>query len=100
MIRRLLQLFRHDPEPRRLVLFSACGALAVVAGFVAVTPQQAESFIARWGYYFLFGVFAAFVIFAHRVARPRRDVWRGWLRAPGWPGIVIVLAADWLNSYE
>ena len=92
MTRPLLHLLRTAPEPRRLTLFVLCAALAVVAGFVAVTPLMAQDLIKGWGYYYILTLFALFVFYGWRVATARREMWRGWLRAPGWPAIVILLA--------
>ena len=99
----LLHLLRTASEPRRLFLFAGCVALALVIGFIVVPPIMAEQLITDWGYYYMLGLFALFVLYAWRVGAARRDVWQGWLRAPGWPGWVIGLAAAfalWTDSFK
>lgn len=93
MIRPLLQLFRESAGRRRLVLFGLCAALALAAGFVLVSPRQAEIIIGAGGYYYLLGLVAGFAVYAARVCAARRAVWREWLRRPGWPGLVIACGA-------
>jgi hypothetical protein len=103
VIARLLHLLRSAPEPRRLGLFAVSAGLAFGVGFVVVTPRAAEELISHWGYYFIFGVFAWFLYHAQRVAAARGEVWRGWLRAPGWPAVVIVVAsafALWSDPFK
>ncbi|MBI5771815.1 MAG: hypothetical protein HZA93_28850 [Verrucomicrobia bacterium] len=103
MIRRLPPLLKTGPAARRLGLFALCGALAAGVGFFAITPRQAESLITQGGYFFLFAVFAGFVIYAGRVVQARRAVWQAWLRAPGWPLVVITAAsavALWSDPFK
>ena len=103
MIRPLLYLLRTAPEPRRIVLFALGVALAFALGFFAVDPKTAEHLIAAWGYYYIAGVFAAFVVCAWRVAAPRRAVWLGWLRRPGWAGVALALGtafAIWCDPFR
>ena len=76
---------------RRILLFSACGAAAVYAGYRAVPTITAGHLIIAWGYYYMLAVFSLFVAFAVRVARARREVWQGWLRRPGPGGLAIGL---------
>lgn len=92
MIRPLFNLLRSAPEPRRLVLFAVVALAAVVLGFGAVSPAAGKDLITAWGYYYILGVFVAFVFFAWRVAAARSEIWRGWLRRPGWPGCMILVA--------
>jgi hypothetical protein len=105
VIRSLLLLLKPagPRERRRLVFFLLCSLAAMVIGFVAVPVVQAERLIIVGGYYYIFGVFAAFVWFACRVARARNDVWRAWLRRPGWAGVAIALAAGcsiWIDPFK
>ncbi len=93
MLRSLLQLVRASPDRARLALFAVAAALAFAIGFVLVPPLVARSFIMSGGYYYILGLFVLFGCFAWRVARDRSEVWRGWLRRPGWAALVIVLAA-------
>ncbi len=87
----------------RLLLLVASGALAVAFGFVLVTPTTAEQLIAGGGYYYMLGLFALWVFFACRVAQARREVWRGWLRRPGWVGVALAVATAfvlWADTYQ
>ena len=99
-----LREFVRDPAAvKRLVLFVLSGALAVVIGFVAISPATAGNLIAQLGYYYMLGLFSLFVFFAVRVARARRSVWSEWLRRPGWPALVILGAtafALWSDSFQ
>lgn len=70
---------------------SAVGAVYV--GFFAVPPRLASVFIARGGYYYMLGLFAAFVFLGLRVLRARREVWAAWLRRPGAPGLALLAAS-------
>jgi hypothetical protein len=92
VIRSILSLVRTAPDPRRCALFALCAALALLTGFYSVSPVVAKSLIRALGYYYMLGLFVLFVVFAWRVAAPRRAVWLGWLRRPGWPGLVLALA--------
>ncbi len=103
MIRSLLTLFRTVAEPRRLLLFGLMAGLALVAGFFSVSSRQAAGLIREWGYYYLLGVFVLFVVYAWRLASARPEVWRTWLRRPGWPGAVILAAtafAVWGDPFK
>ena len=93
MIQRLIRLLRTAPDRPRLLLFSLCAALAFVVGFISLRPLTAQHLITAWGYYYILAMFSLFVAFALRVLRARETVWRGWVRRPGWPGLVIALAA-------
>ncbi len=86
-------MWQATTERSRLLLFVACGALALILGFVAISPAQAETLIKGGGYYYMFGLFAAFVFYGTRILGERPNVWRSWLRRPGWPGVVILLGA-------
>ncbi len=99
-----LSQFPLDPDARkRLWLFALSGALAVVVGFVAISPRMAGWLIAGAGYYYMLGLFSLFVFFAIRVARARQPVWREWLRRPGWPALAILAAtgfALWSDPFQ
>jgi hypothetical protein len=103
VIRRFLRLLRTAPEPRRLALLALAGAAAVVLGFVAVSPRMAEKLIATGGYYYMTALFVGFAFYAWRVAAPRAEVWRGWLRRPGWAGAGLAAAtvfALWCDPFR
>lgn len=69
------------------------GAFAFALGFLAFTPATLELMIRQGGYYYVAAVFVGFCFYALRLARSRADIWRRWLRSPGWPGLAIVGAA-------
>jgi hypothetical protein len=100
----LLSQFVSDPPTRkRLLLFGLSGALALLIGFVVVTPHAAEVLIAHAGYYYMLGLFGLFGFYAIRVARPRQAVWSDWLRRPGWPALAIAGAtafALWSDPFQ
>lgn len=88
----LLALVRTAPEPRRLVLFAISAVVAVVVGFRLVSPTAAKDLIVAYGYYYMFGLFAAGGYYAWRVTAARSEVWRTGWRRPGWPGVAILVA--------
>lgn len=99
----LLRLFRTAPEPRRLALFGLLAVLALVTGFFSISPLTAKRLITGWGYYYMLGLFAAFIFYGWRVLSPRREVWLGWLRRPGWAGSALVVAtafALWSDPFK
>ncbi len=103
MTARLFHLLRTAPDPRRLALFGLSALLALALGFVAVDTRMAEHLISAWGYYYIAGVFAAFLVCGWSVAAARRAVWLGWLRRPGWAGLVIVAGtacAVWCDPFK
>ena len=103
MIRPLLNLIRAAPDPRRVGLFVACTLVALITGFVTVSPYTAKLIITAGGYYYMLGLFALFGWLGFRVAAPRRAVWLGWIRRPGWPGALILLAtafALWSDPFK
>jgi len=103
VIRPLLHLLRAPAHRRALLLFGLCSTLALFLGFFAISPRLAETLISAWGYYYILGVFGAFACFAWRVAGPRRAVWLGWLRRPGWAGLALAAAsafALWCDPFK
>ena len=103
MIRRLTRFLRTAPELRRLTLFALFAVLAVVLGFITVTPTDAERLIVEGGYYYMLGLFSLFVFYGWRVAARRRDVWLGWLRHPGSAALVLAAAtlfAIWADPFR
>lgn len=90
-------------QPGRAALFGAAAIAACALGFVVVSPKQAEKLIEQGGYYYMLVLFAAWVWLAAGIARERADVWRGWLRRPGWAGVAIVVGtavAIWIDDYK
>ena len=88
---------------KRLILFALCGAAALEIGYFAIPTIPAGHLIINWGYYYILGVFSLFVLFAFRLARSRREVWRGWIRRPGIAGAVIasgLVFALWSDSFK
>jgi hypothetical protein len=103
VIRRLVTLLRTAPASRRVVLFALFGALAFVTGFIAIPPTLAERLIVGGGYYYMLGLFSLCVYCGWRVAARRRVVWFGWLRRPGWVGLVLAAAtvfAIWADPFK
>jgi hypothetical protein len=102
-VRALISLLAGVEARRRCAIFALAAVAAMVLGFVAVTPETAEKLIQSGGYYYVLGLFSAFLFFAFRVLRERQEVWRGWLRRPGWAGVVIVAAAAfaiWCDPFK
>lgn len=102
-MRRFISLVAGAPDPRRLLLFALCGAVAVFVGYFAVSPIPAGHMIIAWGYYYILGVFSLFVLFALRLARSRAALLGSWIRRPGIAGLAIaagVLFAVWSDSFK
>ncbi len=100
---RLAALFRDSAARRAGLLLAASAVVAGVVGFVLVPPATAERLIVQGGYYYILGVFALAGWYAVRVAAPRREVWRPWLRRPGWTAVVVVAAtafAVWSDAFR
>lgn len=88
----LLAQFRTD---RRLQLFALAAVLAVLLGFVALSPAQALAFITFGGYWAMLGVFVWYVWSLWRLAREEK--WRpSQLLAGGWKIPVFVCACGLL----
>jgi hypothetical protein len=103
VIRTVLQLLRTTPDRSRLGLFAVAALLAFGIGFLAVSPPVAERLIISGGYYYILTLFVLFGYFAWRVLRGRQVAWRGWLQRPGWPALVIALAAAfaiWCDPFK
>ncbi len=88
---------------KRLLLFVLCGAAALEIGYFAIPTIPAGHLIINFGYYYILGVFSLFVLFACRIARSRRDVWRAWIRRPGIAGAAIasgLVFTVWSDSFK
>ena len=100
---RNLRLLVIQPEARKPLLgFLLSAVLAIFIAFAAVTPAQAERLIVKGGYFYILAVFAAWMIFAGRLMRARRDVCLSWVRRPGLVGFVLVAAtvfAVWSDDF-
>ncbi len=92
MIQRLGQLLGERAVRWRLALFALAGVAAVVLGFRLFTPDQVGRLIIHGGYPFMLALFAGFIFFAVRVAKPHRDEFAAWLRRPGWGGLAVLAA--------
>ena len=95
-------LVRDRSDRVRLALFALSAGAAFLIGFVLVKPATIEPLIRHGGYYYMLAMFAAFVIYAWRVAAARAGVWREWLRRPGWTPWVIAAGtafAVWSDSF-
>jgi hypothetical protein len=102
-VRRFIALLARPRDPRGLLLFALCGALAVYAGYFAVPAVPAGHMIILGGYYYILGVFSLFVFYALRLARARSGLIKSWIRRPGAAGLAIacgVLFAVWSDSFK
>jgi len=102
-MRRLAGLFRGVDASTRGLLFALSGAVALYAGYFAFGPIPAGHLIIAWGYYYILGVFTAFLFFARKLALARPGVWRQWLRRPGLPGVAIAAGtalAVWSDTFQ
>lgn len=91
MIRSLIELLRDPAVRLRLLLLVLSCTLAVALGWIVVTPSVASTLIKHTGYYYILGVFVAFLFFAGRVIRQRSSVCDGWIRRPGVVGLVLLV---------
>jgi hypothetical protein len=102
MLRRIPFLPLERPERQRLGVFVLCGVAAFALGFVLISPPTIEALIVAGGYYYILALFAAFTLYAWRVAAARREVWSGWCRRPGWIGLALLGATAftvWSDSF-
>lgn len=102
MIKRVVSLVQGPGDARAFAAFILCAVLAVPAGFVLVKPAVAERLIVHGGYYYILAVFSLWMYFAWRMVAARRDILAGWIRRPGWPGLVLVAAtlfAVWSDTF-
>ena len=102
-MKRLAGLFGDRRLVHRVMFFVLSAVAALYVGYFAIAPIRAGHLIINGGYYYILGVFSAFVFFAGRLARSRAEVWRGWLRRPGAPGAAIALGtafAVWSDSFR
>ncbi len=103
LIRALFNLIGAAPDRRRVGLFAGCTLVALITGFGVISPSTAKLLITAGGYYYMLGLVALAGWLGFRVAAPRRAVWLGWIRRPGWPGAVILLAtafALWSDPFK
>jgi Dolichyl-phosphate-mannose-protein mannosyltransferase len=102
-MRRLLGLFSDRATAMRGLLLALLGLLAYYFGYKAFSAVTAGHLIIRWGYYYLLLVFSMFVYFSWKLASARSEVWKGWLRRPGWAGVAILggtLFAMWADTFK
>ena len=102
-MRRFIALITGAPDPRRLLLFALCGAVALYVGYFAVPAIPAGHMIILFGYYYILGVFSLFVFFAVRLARSKSALLRSWVRRPGIAGLSIasgLVFAVWSDSFK
>ena len=102
MISQLRTLLGPRDSRVRLLSFGATGLAAFLIGFVLVPPPTIERLIIHGGYYYILGVFVAFVLYAYRVAQPHwASIVRG-LRNAGWTGAAVIAGtvfALWSDSF-
>jgi hypothetical protein len=89
MMRAFFKLLRDAPEPHRVGFLVACAVVAVLLGFVVVSPATGKTLITAWGYYYMLGLFSLGGFYAWRVAAANRERWRAVLRRPGLVGLVM-----------
>lgn len=103
MIARIVHALFPAADWRRVVALLLGAAAAFVLGFVAIPPAVAEKLIVGGGYYFMLGLFGAFVFYAWRVLAPRAPAWRQGLRS-SWPVVLALLGATlfaaWSDSFQ
>jgi hypothetical protein len=102
-VRRFIALITGAPDPRRLLLFALCGAVALYVGYFAVPAIPAGHMIILFGYYYILGVFSLFVYFAIRMGRSKSGVLMSWARRPGIGGLAIasgLVFAVWSDSFR
>jgi hypothetical protein len=102
MISQLRTLLGSWDSRVRLLTFGVMGLVAFLIGFVLVPPATIERLITHGGYYYILGVFAAFVVYALRVAQPRWSGLLAGLRNAGWMGVTVIagtLFALWSDSF-
>ncbi len=85
MLRELLRLLRQTADRPQLAVLAGSAVAAVLAGFVLISPPLAEALITHGGYYYILGVFAAWVYYGARewrtsaASHPReRGRWLDW----------------------
>lgn len=102
LLQGLRLLLAPSGSRRALLLFALSAAGAIFAAFVAVTPAQVERLIIKGGYFYILAVFAAWVIYAWRLAQARREVCLGWIKRPGATGLCLAgatLFAVWTDDF-
>src|SRR3954466_4050649 len=102
MISRFVHALLPGADWRRIVVFLIGAAAAFALGFVAISPAVAEKLIVSFGYYYILGVFAAFVFYAWRIAAPHANAWKQALpqwRVVGLALVAATLFAVWTDSF-
>jgi hypothetical protein len=95
-------LLRERSDRVRLGLFIVSSLAAFMVGFLLFEPATLEQLIINYGYFYIFAVFLAFLVYAWRVLVRSRAVWQEWLRHPGWVGIALLAATVvvvWSDSF-
>jgi hypothetical protein len=87
-------------DARFLVLFAISAILALLSGFAGIEPSIAARLIIRYGYYYILGVFAAWVYFAWRVAASEQTRVHGAWRSHLGVGAMLVGATAFAVSTD
>ncbi|MBL9214682.1 MAG: glycosyltransferase family 39 protein [Opitutaceae bacterium] len=102
----LSELLRTAPVPRVLLLLAAA-AVSVYVGFLAFSPQRAQTVVHDWGYYLIAATFGWFLLALFRLWRERRTPppataaasWRGcWQQLRMWMMRPAVLAVAGMST--
>src|SRR4051812_29777090 len=85
---------------RRIVLFLLVAALAVVFGFVALTPDQSLQLVIYGGYWAMLLLTVLFGWALFRVARDSWTGWTDWKSRPRWPAALVLGCGLLLLAHE
>ena len=83
-----------------MACFVLTATVAVLAGFLLVTPPQCEALITAWGYPYIFGVFTLGLFFAIRVRSDWRTDRRDWFGLTGLVLLTTSAFAIWCDPFE
>jgi hypothetical protein len=87
-------LFSNLVRDRRALAFLGCAILAVMIGFVAVSPSRALWVMTFGGYWMMLALFALWLVSLWRVNDRDLAAWKREFAAPRWPWLVIMVG--WL----
>lgn len=94
----LPNILANSHERYKALLLVCSGLAAIWAGFIAINPALCGEMITRFGYYYILGTFALWVVLAYRVGRSlgsestgvSNESANGWCR---WRPLVFLLLA-------
>jgi hypothetical protein len=102
MTSRFVHALPPGADGRRIGVFVVIAAAAFVLGFVAIRPPAAESLIITCGYYYMLGLFSAFIFYAWRIAVTDLRSWKqdsGEWRVVGLTLVAATLFAAWSDTF-